>query len=189
MKYTCLLLFFISSFYGCTMHSPTAEQNTTSIADSGKNYFPVTNYLRGQIATLREGYKNPVKITEHSEQMDSTWISMDSLEKVFADFLVPQIDTVNMKPYFTENAFLDETLNSFTFTYSKKQKANYTGELHDWTVYVSPENNEVTRLFMHKQASPAMDELLTWDAENKSASLVRSKDGKVFAQEKYTWNY
>src|SRR6476661_7107556 len=73
------------------------EIDVKPVADTtNENFFPVTNYLKGQISEIKKSGVNPLKYTIQNNTTDSAWIKMENVEKEMAPFLEPLIDTANM---------------------------------------------------------------------------------------------
>ena len=67
---------------GC--HSPGQEDTAPATASAviaspdstDTNFFPVTTFLKGQIAEIKSGGVNPLKKTKKGTQSDSAWVKM-----------------------------------------------------------------------------------------------------------------
>lgn len=165
-----------------------------SAEDTLTNYFPVTNYLRGQLAEIRDSYVTPLKYIINGDKKDSVWIKPEDLENSFAPFFQPVIDTANMAAHFKESKFNDQSVNAFTFTYDPAGKLPDSIQLRHWDVYVNPETGRVRRVYLVKQISPGTQQQLTWEAEEKWCKILditTSADGKlsVSGEQKITWKF
>ncbi|MEO6488974.1 MAG: hypothetical protein ABIO04_03455 [Ferruginibacter sp.] len=126
-------------------------------------FFPVTDFLNGQLSEIRTIGINPLKIVHIKERYDSSWIKIEQLQDEFRMFLEPLIDSSNMARMFTEKSFLDQTINAVTFTYDPSKQLPDSFSLKHWDVYVDPQKNTVTRIYMLKKQDRKIFQL-TWQA-------------------------
>jgi len=147
-----------------TESGPLAQETKTA-------FFPVTNFLNGQIAEIKRRGINPLKTTIKNNQKDSIWIKQENMTAEFAPFLSPVIDSTNLYGMFNEKNFLDQTIDAFTFTYDPVKPLPDTFLLQHWDVYVDPRSNTVTRIYMLKKTTDHKTLQLTWQT-NKSCKMV-----------------
>jgi hypothetical protein len=171
---------------------PAAAQSVSRLGDSATNFFPVTSYLKGELLGIKNGGITPVRKITIAGKTDSSWIKMEELEKVFAEFLTPVIDTTNLKNTFDQKIFKDETLNAFTFTYDPKNAQTNTFTFTHWDVYVDPESNKVTRIYLLKKESADKVLQLTWKSgKNCKILTLKNAGGKttVEKEENISWSF
>jgi hypothetical protein len=175
-----------------TKNTEPAAQSVSSLGDSATNFFPVTSYLKGELLGIKNGGITPVRKITIAGKTDSSWIKMEELETVFAAFLSPVIDTTNLKSTFEQKIFKDETLNAFTFTYDRKNAQTNTFAFTHWDVYVDPESNKVTRVYLLKKESADKILQLTWQSGKRCKILtLKNANGKttVEKEENITWSF
>ncbi len=159
-------------------HEPAPEQTEISLVDSlSENFFPVTNYIKGQVKEMAIRGINPVKYVSAGNLTDSSWIKIEDLEKEIAPFLNPVIDSSNLKPYYSERKFLDQTVNAYTFTYDPKGELPAGYPILHWDVYVDPVSFAVKRVYILKQNGTGEKTQLTWVAD-KYCKMVTISDNK-----------
>lgn len=193
-------LFLYLCLQGC--HSPRQEDpaNTATATSAGTtpdssvtNFFPVTSFLKGQIAEIKSGGLNPLKKTKKGQLTDSAWLKMEDIDATLAEFLTPVIDTANLLPLFEQRSFLDQTVNSFTFTHDPKTTLPDSMELQHWDVYINPETNKVTRIYIIKRKAGNRQLQLTWQSGQKAkiVSISTRAGGKpsVEHETSITWNF
>lgn len=179
MKLPVVLLFTVTLF-ACNQE-PRQEKAITVTQPAEQEhtaFFPVTEFLLGQIADIRNKGVNPVKTTIINGKTDSGWVKTDRMKDEFSPFLSPLIDSTNLKGLFTEKRFLDQTLNAFTFTYDPIKALPDTFSLQRWDVYIDPQSNQVTRIYMVKKDSLHNTLLLTWQAGRSCKVVTISRDGQ-----------
>ncbi|MFZ1528640.1 MAG: hypothetical protein WAT19_07815 [Ferruginibacter sp.] len=197
-------VFFALCFYlytpGCSSPeqqdagNPPVPASAEIARDSSvTNFFPVTTFLKGQIAEIKSGGVNPLKKTKKGLRSDSAWMKMEELDAELAEFLHPLIDTANLVSSFEQKSFLDQTVNAFTFTYDPKATLPDSMELRHWDVYVNPETNKVTRIYIIKKKAGNRQLQLTWQNGQKAKIVSISIDagGKPVVEHEtsITWNF
>jgi hypothetical protein len=176
MKFS-LLVFCIWALCSCTgndkvsapvVSTPVAEPSV----DTAENYFPVTNYIKGQIAEIRERGLNPLMIVLENGHTDSSWLRVEDFEKQFAPFLTPVIDTANFKSLFKETKFEDQSLDTYTWSYEPYNTLPDTFTLKRWDVYVSTATSKVLRVYWMKETGKNAQEQLMWNS-GSSCKIVQ----------------
>jgi len=199
MKFFVQLLITALIFYSCNNAPDSTEKNNSIVTDPVKpktesaDFFPVTDYFKGQLSEIRAKGINPLKITNINNRIDSSWIRMEQLDSEFELFLIPVIDSTNLNHLFTESKFLDQTINAFTFTYDPSGPLPDSFSLKHWDVYIDPQTNEVKRVYLLKKTAGNKTIQLTW-LDGKSCrivSLVTDKDGKTITEKEVTikWDF
>lgn len=178
---------------GCNSNTPTAEANTTAVADKKENFFPVTTYLKGQLYDIKQKGVSPFKYTTVKDRTDSAIIKLEEVDAYAKEFLEPVIDTANLINSYTESKFLDRTIDAFTFTYERSPTASDTLPLLHWDVYVEPETGKVKRVYIVKKIAGNKTLQLTWlhDQLFKTMVIITNNDGtsSIEKEEKISWNY
>lgn len=161
----------------CNDHKKESRaENEPPVQAEKSTFFPVTDFLQGQIAEIKRRGINPLKITSKNKLDDSLWLKMEVLNDEFAPFLSPLVDTTNLTGMFAEKKFLDQTIDAFTFTYDPIRPLPDSFLLQRWDVYVDPGSSKVKRIYMLKKTPDHKILQLTWQA-NKSCRIVSiSKD-------------
>ncbi|MEO7446469.1 MAG: hypothetical protein ABIT96_08590 [Ferruginibacter sp.] len=190
MKLLGVIFFLCLGFSYCHQSS----QNETIAAnkvDSIENFFPVTSFIKGELAGMNRDGNTPIAYYTLNGRKDSSWVKPAEFNDVFGPFLQPQIDSVNMNSLFTETKFLDQTLNTFTFTYSPIKKLPVNMALQRWDVYLDANTNNVQRIYWLKFAGDTTQQL-TWNAgENAKIISVLPVNGKdsIVSETFITWRY
>lgn len=188
MFYKIILFFFIGSAIGCNSNDKNemlvvATQEPVN-AEENKNFFPVTAFIKGQIAGIKSNGINPMKVIKQQNRLDTSWVKTDNFSQIFQEFLDPVIDTANMRSYFSETKFEDQTLNTYTFIYSPNGRIPDSLNIKTWTVYISPETNKVTRIYLVKKSKDNNQLQLTWDTDKscKIVTIAKDNNGKEFVK-------
>ena len=167
-----ILVLFLFACHQKKQESGTKKSAVTSPDSSSlKKFFPVTDFILGEIHSIHERGINPIKKTGK----DSVFLKIESLEKEMADFLTPVITENNMNSYFTESSFMDQTTNYYTFTYDPRENLPDSIALRHWDVYVDPKKSTVWRIYMLKE-NPTSVRQLTWEAGRRCQIVELAKD-------------
>lgn len=185
--FSILLLLFIAC--NNKTDNPTAiNKSTAVIEDTTANYFAVTNFIKGDINSIKTNAPTPLHYTTISGKTDSVFVNMDSLLIVFKDFIEPRIDTANLKKYFSEKSFLDETLGAFTFSYDRRANSTFDFAFKNWDVLIDKETEKIKRIYLVKKIDATTTKQLTWIAEKYCKIVTITKD-KVVKEEKIIWDF
>lgn len=183
-----LLLALVIIFGDCRSHKNASLTGGNS--GDTVNIFPVTSFLKGQLKMLDTMPVTPLRTISENGKTDSTWLKREDIRKNAAPFLTPLIDSASMFPFFTEKSFLDQTINAFTFSYDPKVKLPDSIHLTHWDVYMNPQTNEISRIYMVKGNADTTTQL-TW-VVNKWYSIrkIIQKPGKEaeIKEEKMIWD-
>ncbi|HEY4155436.1 MAG TPA: hypothetical protein VGM24_08405 [Puia sp.] len=123
MKLSCILIIVLPFlfFLACQpVSSPLAPAGPGMTDTVKKNYFPVQNFLQGEIAYVDS---IPFKLMEYQTRngkTDSGIITTQKFDGLARAFLPEGLDSSRFEKRFNESSFLDQTNNLLTFTYSTK---------------------------------------------------------------------
>lgn len=194
MKNSLFIIGIAFSLHACngTKKENEPSTNNKATADTATNFFPVTTYLKGEIFGIKNGGVTPLRKITIGTKTDSSWLKMEELETVFAEFLIPVIDTANLKDLFSEKRFLDQTLDAFTFTYEPKNEKGLVYPFTHWDVYIDPETQKVRRIYLVKKEGADKELQLTWLSGKycKIVTLV-TQNGKtnIAKEDKTIWRF
>jgi hypothetical protein len=196
MKSLTWVVFCSVLFISCKEKKTDAPVNSTTNKEATEavSYFPVTSYLKGQLADIRASNVNPLEYTIVGDKKDSVWLKNEDLETAMAAFLHPEIDNLNMIRLFKEEKFLDQSVNAYTFTYDPAGNLPDTMQLQHWDVYVDPQEGKVRRIYMLKKTGIGKQQQLTWEAEEKWCRILNistKADGTfiVDKEQKIIWHF
>ena len=192
MKELLFSLLVLVVFVSCG-NEKKETNSIVQIEEEVTGFFPVTSYLKGQIAQMKTGGVNPLMITTTNGQTDSAWLKLEQIDSAFAEFLTPEIDSANMLEFFKENKFFDQTVNAFTFTYEPKKALPSGMTLTKWDVYINPETNRIKRVYLEKTAAEKKELQLSWQPETASRIVYIATDSsgnqKVEKEVLIKWNF
>ena len=172
----CIVLWLLQS---CSTSSEKKTDKATEAVIEKSSFFPVTDYIKGQIREIGEKQVNPIKYVISKGHTDSTWLKIEELPEAFSDFLHPRIDSLNLVQWFKETSFMDQSVDAFTFTYEPLGPVPDSLQLQHWDVYVDPPSGKVRRIYIVKNISEGKTRQLTWQGDKwcKIVDLVTKADG------------
>jgi hypothetical protein len=182
--------FFFSS---CSNHKKSTPQISGKDTLEKQRFFPVTDYLEGEVYNIKKSGVNPLKYTTIDGHIDSVWIKIEEVDSVVAEFLQPDIDTTNLVTLFSGKSFLDQSIGAATLTYDPVVPLPDSMKLKHWDVYIDPKTNKVTRVFMIKEPAKNKTLQLTWLSGQscKITTIGNDANGvmKVEKEEKLIWDF
>lgn len=173
---------FLLFLFSCKSNNTAKEQTQSVKTDTSKStpekpsFFPVTNYIQGQIFEISNGGLNPFKFVTSGGHTDSAWLKMEDLKNEVADFLTPVIDSLNLVSLFSETKFMDETLDAITLTYDPVKELPDSFSLRHWDVYIDPNSGSVKKVYILKKLPAKKIQQLTWIAKEKCNIKTISED-------------
>jgi len=180
-------------FSACNNNSEKPVPQASLVVEEKPSFIPVTAYIKGQIRDITERGITPMKFTTINNHTDSALVKFNELGSFLKNFLEPEVDSVNMVPFFTENKFLDQTINAFTFTYNPKVKLPDSISITHWDVYIDPESSKIKRVYMTKKSGANKTLQLTWEhnQSSKITTISNNPDGSstIEKEEKIFWDH
>jgi len=160
-----------------------------------QTFFPVTDFLLGQLRELDTIPITPLKIIIADDKKDSVWVSKKEMRKFAAPFLDPVIDSVNMNNLFSEKSFMDQTINAITLTYDPRDRIPDSIKLSHFDVYIDPQQNKVERIYLVKEEIQNEETItiqLTWEVGKWCSIRTISQEPKMLPkvrEEIMKWNF
>jgi hypothetical protein len=174
-----ILAIGISFLFSCgsgSNNNTVTKAPADTAAIKMQRFFPVTNFLLGDLAAIKQKGVNPVKITLRSGQKtDSAWLTLEQLPTEVAEFLHPVIDSANLVALFKETSFKDQTINTFTFTYEPIGQLPDSINLRRWDVYIDADLQTVKKIYLVKQIQSKTMQL-TWEAGRQCKMVTLNAD-------------
>ncbi|MEP6952124.1 MAG: hypothetical protein ABI863_22730 [Ginsengibacter sp.] len=168
---------------------------TEKTIEEAQPFFPVTEFLAGQLNGTDTLPITPVKITINENRRDSVWLKKEDIRKFASPFLHPVIDSIFMRNYFTGKSFMDQTINAVTFSFDAKTKLPDSIKLNHWDVYIDPQKSTVERIYLVKEDirnGESVTTQLTWKVDKwcsiRTILQQPNKDPQV-KEEIMKWNF
>lgn len=113
MLFSCLVIFLA---FGCKGRDEKKPEVPAA------DFFPVKDYLNGQIARLDTSLYTFLKIETADGRSDTTAITNKDVKTYAKDFRdLPELSASDIKDDYSVDKFYDDIQNGFVFTYSTKE--------------------------------------------------------------------
>ncbi|MFI5153439.1 MAG: hypothetical protein ACHQET_08910 [Chitinophagales bacterium] len=163
-----ILLIWLSTMLclRCSNNKPLSNEKPP---EEKKNYFPVKDYILSEIANVDSTPFAIFRIDIQNGKRDSAIIRTTEFDQLAKQFLLPELDSANLESSFTESSFLDQTTQSITFTYSRK---NMLSGLQRIDVLASPDPgfDKVKSIYLEQSlgsGDSAMIKKMYWKARRR----------------------
>ena len=135
MRYCTFILIFVCLIASCSQNK--SIKSTTDITDSDVSFFPVGNYLLGDIESIKHQGISPKYVHVKNGIYDSTFTQLQQIDSCLSDFLHPMIDSVSLNSMVKETKFYDESIESFTLSYDVEKDYFEKTSWRKWDVYIN----------------------------------------------------
>ena len=198
LRFLSSVVFMLFLFVGCTEQRSQTSQQTKKDSTEDNTFFPVTQFILGELAQIDSLPVTPLKIISIDGKEDSIWMKKEDIRTFAQPFLQPKIDTSNLKDLFAQKSFLDQTINAFTFSYDPVSKLPDTMQLRRWDVYVDPQKSKVKRIYIVKEINEKQNAAtkqtiqLTWMAAHwcKITTIIEQGNNQPkIKEEKMIWGF
>lgn len=166
--------------------APAAKQ----VTDSAVSY-PINAYIRQQVVDVDTTPYFLYQLKTVNGKKDSTIVKRSVFDSTTKRFLYPDLEHESLKRNYAESVFQDATTNSYTFTYTAKQK--YLS-VQSASILLDTASQQVKWIFINALTSnddSTVIERANWQG-GKSCSISRSvsyKGGKESREDiKFVWN-
>lgn len=178
----------------CHNKESKQTQSVKNIQES-QPFFPVTDFLLGQLNEIDSMSVTPLKITIDNGKRDSVWLKKSDIRSFAKPFLSPLIDSMSLHEFFAEESFMDQTVNAVTLSYDPVKKLPDSMKLTHWDIYIDPQKGTVQRVYIVKEETAngaTLTTQLTWKA-NKWCSIrtieQQSKMAPGIKEEILKWEF
>lgn len=188
-------LLIVCYCFACSDEASEPVKPINTDTANAQTFFPVTDYIRGQLAEIDSLPITPLKIITVNGKVDSIWMKKEDIRPFAQSFLSPEIDTSNFKKLFIEKSFLDQTINAYTFSYDPINNLPDTLQLRRWDVYIDAKKNTIKRIFIVKEQklnSYLQTQQLTWKSGQwcKITTITQQDDKQAMIKEELMkWDF
>lgn len=189
MKEGLLLLIAVVALVGCRQKTNPLKQVIQ--ANDTTQYFHVPQYIQQQIEDVKKTPYYIYKIDIKNGIKDSMPINTPLFVQLAGQFINTDITKPDLKKYYIENIFYDETTKTFTISYTTSNKEL---EIQNIEILLQEDGQTVKRLFIRKflnYPDSLIIEQLSWKvAESFRVNrLVQTRDKKESSQQTIVvWN-
>ena len=189
MKTAVSLLILICATIACKQKGNASKQ--IAQAEDTTRFFQVSEYIQQQIEDVKKTPYYIYKIEIKNGIKDSMPIITPSFIQLAQQFVKSDISKPNLKKFYIENIFYDETTKTFTISYTTPNKEL---EIQNMEILLQEDGQTVKRIFIRKffnYPDSSVIEQLSWKvAENFQINrLVQTQDKKENLQQTIVvWN-
>lgn len=189
MKKVLSFLILIFSIIGCKQKGSSSKPIAQT--QDSTHFFQIPQYIQQQIEDVKKTPYYIYKIDIKNGIKDSVPINTPLFEELARQFLNTDINTSNLKKYYIENVFHDQTIKTFTISYTTPNKEL---EIQNMDILLQEDGQTVKRIFIRKffnYPDSSVIEQLSWKAaENFQINrLVQAKDKKENSRQTIVvWN-
>lgn len=127
----------------------SSKTNDETDGDVNKTFFPIAGNINAELKALDTLPVAIIKYTTEGDRSDTTIADKAELKKMAALLTSPDISSPELKKYYKEAVFMDNTINTVTMSYSTRSE---TPEVRKIEVMIHPENEQVKSIYVEKQA-------------------------------------
>ena len=188
MRNYTFILIFICLIASCSQNN--SEKSTSTKPESDASFFPIGNYLLGDVASIKQNGISPKYVHVKNGISDSSFLQIQNIETNLSDFLTPLIDSIGMNSWVKESKFYDQSIASFTLSYDVQKEYFEKTSWRKWDVYVEPESQKVDRIFLIKNISDSTIAQLTWIPKSYAKIvIINNQNSSVVEEKTFIWNY
>jgi hypothetical protein len=158
---------------GCGSDKPEAPK---SDASPPKSYFPISEYVQGQIMTVDSLPVGILKKFTSGKTKDSAFIGHNEFHQLASDFTGQDLTKENLEKNYTEHSFMDESTGFFTFTY-QPLKTDAPFQRIDVLVKPGANSDKVRSIYLERSRKindTVVNERLYWKSD-ASFSITKEK--------------
>jgi hypothetical protein len=138
--------------WACSDSKPDKKATAAPARVEKKNYFPVLDYLKSEVAFVDSFPLGIVKYRSDRGKKDSAFIKTAEFDSLAREFLAPDLDSAGFEENYSESSFLDQTSQSLTFTYSAINPRNRVKRV-DVLATPDPAMDKVKSIYIEKSYS------------------------------------
>jgi hypothetical protein len=148
------------------------------------NFFPVTSFLKGQMAELDSMQVTSLHTITVNAKIDSVWLKKEEIKPLLQDFFFQEINPTNLTRFFKVTKFNDQSINAITFTYDPIKVLPDSITFRHWDIYINPETGKITKVYIVKlqnENGNSYTKQLTWQTDKwaKIITFLNKPDGNM----------
>jgi hypothetical protein len=162
----------------------SACNNEPENDDINKTFFPIEGNIR---AELKKIDSLPVTILKYSTEKglsDTSIFSREEFRKIAEQLYTPDISSPELKKYYRESVFMDNTINTVTMSYTTTEKEP---EIRKIEVMIHPESEEVRSIYVEKQNGQTLFKMVWTPGKNLQVITIPDGEPENIKTEKYSW--
>ena len=175
MKNLILCVALCVLFSACGNHAPEPEKTAEP-----KSFFPIAEYIQGEVRVVDSLTVGILKKTILGNKRDSSFIDRSEFHSLASEFMSQDLSKTELEKNYTENSFLDQSTENYSFTYMPvKADAAKFGRI-DVLVKPGTTADKVRSIYLERtyvHADTTVNERFYWKA-NSSFTITTEKKYK-----------
>ncbi|HLO81092.1 MAG TPA: hypothetical protein VK166_09045 [Chitinophagaceae bacterium] len=185
MRITLILMLFLSA---CSSSGSDEETN----GDVNKTFFPIAGNINTELKEIDSLPIAVIKYTTIGDKTDTALAEKSELKNVSAMLTNPDISSPELKKYYKEAVFMDNTINTVTMSYTTQSDKPVVRKIE---VMIHPETEKVKSIYvekLEKSGDSAYNRKMVWTS-GKSLQVVTIANlpgqAESIKTEKYSWEH
>jgi hypothetical protein len=185
-----MLYAVVIALAACKNKKATSTEQDNKQGDTAR-FFQVNQFINQQLSDIAKTPYYVYKIQQHNGVRDSTTLANDKVKDYASEFLQPDINNEEIKQYYKENVFHDQSTGSFTISYTTTNKDL---EIQNLDVLLQEDGKTVKWIFVRKftqNRDTSVIKQLSWkQGLNFEVNRLSSVPGQPDVQDKtiVVWN-
>ena len=185
MRYLFILMAFISA---CSSSGSEEETNN----DINKTFFPIAGNINAELKELDSLPVAVIKYTTVGDQTDTSIADKSELRKMAALLTNPDISAPELKMFYREAVFMDNTINMVTMSYTTKSEEPAVRKID---VMIQPDTEKVKSIYvekLEKNGDTTINRKMIWTpGKNLQVITLTNLPGQAesIKTEKYNWEH
>jgi hypothetical protein len=182
-----LLLALMLFFTACSSSQTEEETNE----DVNKTFFPIAGNINAELNELDTLPVAVIKYTTVADKTDTTLADKSELRKMAALLTNPDISAPELKLFYKEAVFMDNTINTVTMSYTTKSEEPSVRKID---VMIHPDTEKVKSIYVEKQeqhGDTTYHRKMVWTpGKNLQIITITNLQGQESIKtEKYDWQH
>lgn len=160
---------------------PAAESSETVQTNAVEKFFPVADYLEGEIAYVDSLPVGLRQYTSGPDGDDSAWMERETFHQLAARFLPPETTEKKFEKLFEESSFFDKSSGTSTFFYRAKSDS-LTLRRVDVVTAAGDVYDEVRSIYLEKRYQKGdtdIVERMMWKPKRNFQIIKQSTTGNL----------
>jgi hypothetical protein len=169
-------LFLISLLSACN--------NEAENDDISKTFFPIKGNIEAELKKLDTIPIAILKYSSNNGLPDTSLFDKQEFKKVAAELYSPDISSKDLKKYYRESVFMDNTINAIIMSYTTSEKEPVVRKIE---VMIQPETERVRSIYVEKQEGQTLRKMIWTPGRNLQVITIVNEGPENIKTEKYTW--
>jgi hypothetical protein len=162
----------------------SACNNEPENDDINKTFFPIEGNIKAELKKLDSLPIAILKYTTEKGKSDTSIFDKEAFKKVAAELYTPDISSAELKKFYRESVFMDNTINTVTMSYSTTETEPVVRKIE---VMIHPETEQVRSIYVEKQEGQTVRKMIWTPGRNLQIITMADGEPDNIKTEKFTW--